>query len=195
MKWTAVPIPPTATDLAQYATKASGTEAKTVLLVGGGPTIQQMVNASSQIGFKPHWIIPSQRPDIWESLGANAEGLIYFDDQTYAYDDSDEDAALFRAVMEKYEPDAPYTAYATMAFSNLLTLQRLGEQAGGDQITAENLPKLLGAIKLDQFMGPELDASKALPQLPHAVRTGAYLYTHKADGDEPAGKGYYEVPQ
>jgi len=192
--WEGIPIPPTANDLAQYTTKVSGTRASTVLVISGGQVAQQLINSGAQLGFKPKWIVPSQRPDFWKAVGANGEGVITFGDQKDANDPKDEDAALFRAVMNRYAPNAAYTAFSTMTFSNLVTLQRLAKQVGGDKITAKNMPDLLSAIKLDQFLGPELDAKKALPQYPRAVHTGAYLYKRVGDGVEPVGKGYYEVP-
>jgi ABC-type branched-subunit amino acid transport system substrate-binding protein len=189
-----VAIPATANDVAQYATKVAGTGAKTVLIVSGGTVAQQMVNSAAQIGFKTSWILPSEQPDFLKAVGSNAKGLIFYGDLKSPDDPTDPDAALFRSVMHQYAPKAAYTSFSTMAFSNLMTLKAVADKAGGGAITRQNMPKLLDAINVKQFMGSQLVANQHLTEFPHAVHTGAYLYEWDGAKYVPAAKGYYQVP-
>jgi len=188
-----IAIPATANDMAQYATKVRGTNAKTVLVVSGGTVAQQLINSSAQIGYKPSWILPSQRPDFFKAVGNSTKGLIFYNDLKSADDPTDPDAALFRQVMQQNAPKAAISAFSIMAFSNLMTLKAIGDAQGGAAITRENMPKLLGAINVKQFMGPQLDASNHLAEYPRAFHTGAYLYEWDGSKYVEAGKGYYEV--
>ncbi|MEV6927350.1 ABC transporter substrate-binding protein [Dactylosporangium sp. NPDC051485] len=192
-----IPVPTTANDLAQYATRIKGTNAKTVWVIGGEKMVQSTVLSSAQLGYKPQWISSVQRPDFWKAVGKAGEGMIEWADLKDAQEPNDKEAALFRAVMNKYAPDSPAgkSGFAVMSFSNLMTLQRLAKKVGGDQITAANMPKLLSEINVQQFMGPVLDASKAPQGYPHLVHPGAYLYKRVGDGSELAGKGYYSVAE
>jgi branched-chain amino acid transport system substrate-binding protein len=190
-----VTIPPTADDLSQYAVKLQQTGAKGVLVVAGSPAAPNLLQAAAQIGYKPQWILPSQQPDFFKAVGADADGAIFYDDLVDSSDTTNPDAAVFRAAMAKWAPGAVLDAYSIMTFSNIVTLARLGDQLGGEKITRAELPTLLGQIKnLPQFMGPTLDASKHLPGFPHALHTGAYLYKWNGTSYSPAGKGYYVVP-
>ena len=190
-----VTIPPTANDLSQYAAKLRQTGAKGVLVVAGSPGTPNLIQAAAQLGYKPQWILPSQRPDFFKAVGANADGAIFYDDLVDSSDTTNKDAAVFRAAMSKWAPGAVLDAFSIMTFSNIVTLARLGDQVGGDKITRADLPAVLGQIKnLPQFMGPTLDASKHLAGLPHALHTGAYLYKWNGTGYTPAGTGYYVVP-
>jgi branched-chain amino acid transport system substrate-binding protein len=190
-----VTIPPTANDLSQYAAKLQQTGAKGVLVVAGSPGTPNLIQAAAQIGYKPQWILPSQRPDFFKAVGTDADGAIFYDDLVDSSDTTNTDAAVFRAAMSKWAPGAVLDAFSIMTFSNIVTLARLGDQVGGDKITRTDLPTVLGQINnLPQFMGPTLDASKHLAGLPHALHTGAYLYQWNGTGYTPAGKGYYVVP-
>jgi branched-chain amino acid transport system substrate-binding protein len=190
-----VTIPPTANDLSQYAAKLQQTGAKGVLVVAGSPGTPNLIQAAAQIGYKPQWILPSQRPDFFKAVGTDADGAIFYDDLVDSSDTTNTDAAVFRAAMSKWAPGAVLDAFSIMTFSNIVTLARLGDQVGGDKITRADLPTVLGQINnLPQFMGPTLDASKHLAGLPHALHTGAYLYQWNGTGYTPAGKGYYVVP-
>ncbi|GAF47637.1 ABC transporter substrate-binding protein [Rhodococcus wratislaviensis] len=198
VEWTPIPIPPNADDLAQYATKAAGTGAETILMIGGVTSVRQVISSAAQIGFKPQWITATQPSDFYEAMGPLAEGLINFNDLKDANDPNDPDAELFRSIMQTYAPDADTTNFATMIISNLLTLKRLAEEqgVGGEQITQENFANVLKAVKVQQFMGPMLDAAHPIKRYPRAVHTGAYLYQRQADGSvKPAGQGYYEFPE
>ena len=190
-----VTIPPTANDLSQYAAKLQQTGAKGVLVVAGSPGTPNLIQAAAQIGYKPQWILPSQRPDFFKAVGTDADGAIFYDDLVDSSDTTNADAAVFRAAMSKWASGAVLDAFSIMTFSNIVTLARLGDQVGGDKITRADLPAVLGQIKnLPQFMGPTLDASKHLAGLPHALHTGAYLYQWNGTGYTPAGQGYYVVP-
>ena len=190
-----VTIPPTANDLSQYAAKLQQTGAKGVLVVAGSPGTPNLIQAAAQIGYKPQWILPSQRPDFFKAVGTDADGAIFYDDLVDSSDTANTDAAVFRAAMSKWAPGAVLDAFSIMTFSNIVTLSRLGDHVGGDKITRAGLPAVLGQIKnLPQFMGPTLDASKHLAGLPHALHTGAYLYQWNGTSYTLAGKGYYLVP-
>ena len=190
-----VTIPPTANDLSQYAAKLQQTGAKGVLVVAGDPATPNLIQAAAQIGYKPQWILPSQQPDFFKAVGADANGAIFYDDLVDSSDTTNADAAVFRAAMAKWAPGAVLDAFSIMTFSNIVTLARLGDQVGGDKITRANLPAVLGQIKnLPQFMGPTLNASTHLPGLPHALHTGAYLYQWNGTSYSVAGTGYYIVP-
>jgi branched-chain amino acid transport system substrate-binding protein len=190
-----VTIPPTANDLSQYAAKLQQTGAKGVLVVAGSPATPDLIQAAAQLGYKPQWILPSQQPDFFKAVGADADGAIFYDDLVDSSDTTNPDAAVFRAAMAKWAPGAVLDAFSIMTFSNIVTLARLGDQVGGDKITRAELPTLLGQIKnLPQFMGPTLNASTHLAGLPHALHTGAYLYQWNGTGYTLAGKGYYVVP-
>jgi ABC-type branched-subunit amino acid transport system substrate-binding protein len=188
-------VPAAANDLSQYATKLSRTKSDAVLVVAGGALPVNLIKSSAQISYKPQWILPSQRPDFFTSIGSLANGIIFYNDLVDANDQSNADAAVFQAAMAKWAPDAAQDAFSIMTFANIVTLARLGAQVGGDKITRAGLPGLLANVKdLPQFMGPALDASKHLPNLPHALHTGAYLYKYNDAKLSQAGKGYYVVP-
>lgn len=188
-----VTIPPTANDLSQYAVKLQQTGAKGVLVVAGSPATPDLIKAAAQMGYKPQWILPSQRPDFFTTVGAAADGAIFYDDLVDSSDPTNADAAVFRAAMAKWAPGAVLDAFSIMTFSNIVTLARLGDQVGGDKITRAGLPAVLGSIKnLPQFMGPALDAGKHLAGLPHALHTGAYLY--QWNGASYTEVGYFVVP-
>ncbi len=190
-----VAIPITANDMSQYAVKLKQTGANGVLVVAGSPGTPNLIQAAAQIGYKPQWILPSQRPDFFTSVGPNADGVIFYDDLVDSSVTTNKDAAVFRAAMAKWAPSAVLDAFSIMTFSNIVTLARLGDEVGGDKITRANLPSVFGNIKnLPQFMGPTLDASKHLAGLPHALHTGAYLYKWDGKSYTQAGKGYYVVP-
>ena len=190
-----VAIPPTANDMSQYAAKLHQTGAKGVLVVAGDPATPNLIEAGAQLGYKPQWILPSQQPDFFKAVGADADGAIFYNDLVDASDPTNPDAAVFRAAMAKWAPGAVLDAFSIMTFSNIVTLARLGDQVGGDTITRASLPTVLGQIKnLPQFMGPTLNAGTHLPGLPHALHTGAYLYKWNGTSYSLAGKGYYIVP-
>lgn len=195
VKTSVLAISPTANDLGQYATRLSQTGAKSVLVTAGGQVPQQLINSSAQIGYKPQWILPSQRPDFFKAVGSQANGMIFYNDLVDASDQTNADAAIFRAALAEWAPKTVVDAFSIMTFANIVTLARLGTQVGGDKITRQGLPALLGSVKnLPQFMGPVLDSSKHLPDLPHALHTGAYLYQWDGSTYKAAGKGYYVVP-
>jgi ABC-type branched-subunit amino acid transport system substrate-binding protein len=188
-----VAIPPTANDMSQYAEKLKQTGAKGVLVVAGSPATPNLIEAAAQSGYKPQWILPAQRPDFFTSVGADANGAIFYDDLVDSSDKTNQDAAVFRAAMAKWAPGAVLDSFSIMTFSNIVTLARLGGQVGGDKITRANLPSVFANIKnLPQFMGPTLNASAHLPGLSHALHTGAYLY--KWNGTGYTEVGYFVVP-
>jgi branched-chain amino acid transport system substrate-binding protein len=188
-----VAIPPTANDMSQYAEKLKQTGAKGVLVVAGSPATPNLIEAAAQSGYTPQWILPAQRPDFFTSVGADANGAIFYDDLVDSSDKTNQDAAVFRAAMAQWAPGAVLDSFSIMTFSNIVTLARLGDQVGGDKITRANLPSVFANIKnLPQFMGPTLNASAHLPGLSHALHTGAYLY--KWNGTGYTEVGYFVVP-
>ena len=134
--------------MSQYVTKLSQAGATGVLIVAGQPVPQNLVLAGAQQGYKPQWILPSQQPAFYKSVGAAADGLISYDDLVDSSDTTNADAAVFRTAMAKWEPSAALDAYSIMTFSNIVTLARLGNQVGGDKITRAGLPALLASIKI-----------------------------------------------
>jgi ABC-type branched-subunit amino acid transport system substrate-binding protein len=192
---TTLSISPTANDLSQYATRLSQTQANAVLVTAGAPVPQELMQASSQIGYKPLWILPSQQPAFFKAVGSLAKGALFYDDLVDSSDKTNADATVFRTAMAKWAPGAALDAYSIMTFSNIVTLAKLGDQVGGAKITRAGLPILLANIKnLPQFMGPVLNADQHLPGLPHALHTGAYLYEWNGSSLQPAGKGFFVVP-
>ncbi|MFD0068225.1 MULTISPECIES: ABC transporter substrate-binding protein [unclassified Streptomyces] len=194
-KTSVLAIPPGASDVSQYATRLSQTHAKTVLVTSSGQVAQQLIKSSAQTGYRPQWILPSQRADFFKALGSQVKGVIFYNDLVDSSDPGNRDAAIFRAAIAKWAPHMTVNAFSTMAFSNIVTLARLGNQVGGDKITRAGLPSLLAKVKdLPQFMGPTLDSDNHLPGFPHALHTGAYLYQWDGSTYKRAGKGYYTVP-
>ena len=188
-----VSIPADASDMSPYATKLSSGGAKVVLVTAGGQVPEELVNDSAQIGYDPTWILPTQQPDFFKAVGSHAKGLIFYNDLKDGSDTADPDSALFDSVMKQYAPTAAVDAFSIMAFSNLMTLKALGDQAGGSKITRQNMPALLSKIDVQQFMGPMLNYQVHLPGAPHAVHTGAYLYEWNGSALQLAGRGYYQV--
>ena len=188
-----VSIPADASDMSPYATKLSSGGAKVVLVTAGGQVPEELVNDSAQIGYDPTWILPTQQPDFFKAVGSHAKGLIFYNDLKDGSDTADRDSALFDSVMKQYAPTAAIDAFSIMAFSNLMTLKALGDQAGGSKITRQNMPALLSKIDVQQFMGPMLNYQVHLPGAPHAVHTGAYLYEWNGSALQLAGRGYYQV--
>ncbi|MGW6139477.1 ABC transporter substrate-binding protein [Streptomyces sp. NPDC055140] len=194
-KTSVLPIPPGASDVSQYATRLSQTHAKAVLVTSNGQVAQQLIMSSTQTGYRPQWILPSQRADFFKAVGSQAKGVIFYNDLVDASDPDNRDAAVFRAAIAKWAPHTTINAFSIMAFSNIVTLARLGNQVGGDKITRAGLPAVLAKVKdLPQFMGPTLDSDNHLPGFPHALHTGAYLYQWDGSTYKRAGKGYYTVP-
>jgi ABC-type branched-subunit amino acid transport system substrate-binding protein len=191
-----VPISATANDMSQYAAKVAQTHADYVAINSDKSRAIGIIKAASQLGYKPHWMMIADfgQPDFFKALGNLATGTIFFSDLRLASDTSDPDTAIFNSAMKQYAPNAIIDNQSVMAFSNLMTLKRLGDQKGGAKMTKADLRGLLANIHgVKQFMGPTLDSATHLPGLPQATHTGAYLNIWDGSKLVPAGAGYFET--
>ena len=190
-----VPISATASDMSQYVVKLAQSHAEYVPLATDVTRAIAIIQAANQIGYDPHWIMIDDfaRPDFFKALGPLAKGCIFFSDLELPSDAADPDTSIFNAAMKQYAPGTLIDNQSVMAFSDLMTLQRLGDQQGGDKMTKADLPALLANIHgVKQFMGPVLNSADHLPGYPHDMHTGAYLWMWNGQGYQAVGSGYYQ---
>jgi len=190
-----VPIAATASDMAEYVVKLAQTHAQYVSINTDVTRAISIIQAASQIGYDPHWMMIEDfaRPDFFKALGPLAKGCVFFSDLELPSYAADPDTAIFNAAMKQYAPTTLIDNQSVMAFSDLMTLQRLGNQQGGAKMTKADLPVLLSSIHgIKQFMGPVLNSATHLPSYPHDTHTGAYLWMWNGQAYQQLGSGYYE---
>ena len=190
-----VPIAVTANDMSQYVVKLSQSRAQYVSLNTDVNRAIAIIQAANQIGYNPHWMMIEDfaRPDFFKALGSLAKGCVFFSDLELPSYAADPDTAIFNAAMKQYAPTTLIDNQSVMAFSDLMTLQRLGNQQGGAKMTKADLPGLLSSIHgIKQFMGPVLNSATHLPSYPHDTHTGAYLWMWNGQAYQPLGQGYFE---
>jgi ABC-type branched-subunit amino acid transport system substrate-binding protein len=191
-----VPIAETANDMSQYVAKLAHSHADYVYLSTDVTRAIAIIQSASQIGYDPHWMMIADfaRPDFFKNLGSLAKGCVFFSDLELSSNTSDPDTAIFNEAMKAYAPGALIDNQSVMAFSDLMTLKRLGDQQGGDKMTKADLSGLFAKIHgIKQFMGPVLDYTTHLPGLSHDMHTGAYLTMWNGQAFQPLGNGYYEA--
>lgn len=189
-----VPIAATASDMSQYVVTLARSHAEYVPLATDVTRAIAIIQAASQIGYDPHWMMIDDfaRPDFFKALGTLAKGCIFFSDLELPGDAADPDTAVFNAALKEYAPGTLIDNQSVMAFSDLMTLKRLGDQQGGAKMTRADLPGLLAGIHgIKQFMGPVLNSATHLAGYPHDMHSGAYLWMWDGEGYQPLGHGYY----
>ena len=190
-----VPIAVSANDMSQYVVKLSQSRAQYVSLNTDVNRAIAIIQAANQIGYNPHWMMIEDfaRPDFFKALGPLAKGCIFFSDLELPSDAADTDTAIFNSAMKQYAPTTLVDNQSVMAFSDLMTLKRLGDQQGGAKMTRADLPGLLAGIQgVKQFMGPVLNSATHLPTYPHDTHTGAYLWMWDGQAYQSLGSGYFQ---
>jgi hypothetical protein len=94
--------------------------------------------------------------------------------------------------MKQYQPTSLIDAAASIAFSNMLTLQTIAGKVGAANMTSAGVKQAIeSASNLTQFMGAPLSASKHLPGLPNCLGVTQYIYTWSNNKYSPLGAGLY----
>ncbi|MGC0367366.1 branched-chain amino acid transport system substrate-binding protein [Rhodococcus sp. 27YEA15] len=190
-----IALPPTVTDVSQYVAKAAQSKAELVYSPASKQADVRMIQAAGQVGFSPEWVFSGSvaQPDFFSTLGDDAKNVVFWFDNKMWTVTGEPDVDVFNSVLEQHAPGSPINNNVVTVFSTLMTLKELGDTAGGDKMTRAELPDLLrGFGQVHQFMGPELDTSRHLPDFPTAYHTGSYLYKWDGGAFVPAGDGFFQ---
>jgi branched-chain amino acid transport system substrate-binding protein len=179
VKYVSVPVPPTATDFAQYAQAATVNKPQAVLVLDGPTEIARFIQAASQLGVTTQYFAPniSASADLF-NIGAPANGTIFYFPTRVWTDTADQDIKTFVAAMQKYAPGAAVNAESLQGFAGIMNVQRLGAKMSGGLTAAAFVTALRHLSDFQSFAGPVLNASDHLPGLANIYLTGAYLYTY-----------------
>jgi len=179
VKYVSVPVPPTATDFAQYAQAATANKPQAVLVLDGPGEIARFMQAASQLGVSTQYFAPniSASADLF-NVGAPANGTIFYFPTRVWTDTTDQDIKTFGAAMQKYAPGAAVNAESLQGFAGVMNVQRLGVKMSGSLTAAAFVTALKHLSDFQSFAGPVLNASDHLPGLANIYLTGAYLYTY-----------------
>jgi ABC-type branched-subunit amino acid transport system substrate-binding protein len=182
VNYVSVPVPPTATDFAQYAQAATAGKPQAVLVLDGPTQIARFMQAASQLGVTAQYFAPniSASADLF-NIGALANGTIFYFPTRVWTDTADQDIKIFLAAMQKYAPGAAVNAESLQGFAGIVNVQRLGAKMSGSLTAAAFATALKDVSAFQSFAGPVLNASDHLPGLDNIYLTGAYLYTY-SDG-------------
>jgi branched-chain amino acid transport system substrate-binding protein len=177
--YVSVPVPPTATDFAQYAQAATVNKPQAILVLDGPTEIARLMQAASQLGVTTQYFAPniSASADLF-NIGAPANGTIFYFPTRVWTDTADQDIKTFVAAMQKYAPGAAVNAESLQGFAGIMNVQRLGAKMSGSLTAAAFVTALKHVSDFQSFAGPVLNASDHLPDLPNIYLTGAYLYTY-----------------
>ena len=177
--YVSVPVPPTATDFAQYAQAATADKPQAVLVLDGPTQIARLMQAASQLGVTTQYFAPniSASADLF-NVGALANGTIFYFPTRVWTDSADQDIKTFVAAMQKYAPGAAINAESLQGFAGIVNVQRLGAKMSGSLTAAAFVTALKHVADFQSFAGPVLNASDHLPGLANIYLTGAYLYTY-----------------
>ena len=179
VKYVSVPVPPTATDFAQYAQAATANKPQAVLVLDGPGEIARFMQAASQLGVSTQYFAPniSASADLF-NVGAPANGTIFYFPTRVWTDTTDQDIKTFGAAMQKYAPGAAVNAESLQGFAGVMNVQRLGVKMSGSLTAVAFVTALKHLSDFQSFAGPVLNASDHLPGLANIYLTGAYLYTY-----------------
>src|SRR5579859_4182291 len=177
--YVSVPVPPTATDFAQYAQAATVNKPQAVLVLDGPTEIARFMQAASQLGVTTQYFAPniSASADLF-NIGAPANGTIFYFPTRVWTDTADPDVKTFVAAIQKYAPGAAVNAESLQGFAGIMNVQRLGAKISGSLTAAAFVTALKHLSGFQSFAGPMLNASDHLPGLDNIYLTGAYLYTY-----------------
>jgi branched-chain amino acid transport system substrate-binding protein len=194
IKVTQIAVPVTATDVGQYAQKLEQTKSQVVAPIAGAPVTEALISDAKQDGYTPTWFVPGSnaQSSFFKALGSSANGINYYMDYKAPADTGDAETQIFLNAMKQYQPSSQVDAAASIAFSNLMTLQTIANKIGAANMTSSGLKQAIqSANNLAQFMGAPLTAGKNLPGLPNCLGVTQYLYTWANNKYTPLGAGLY----
>lgn len=181
---TDVPVPTTSTDLIGAITAAKAQTADAFLAVVTAPLCIQIAKAQQQLELKVPVVATVLCTDqsVSKALGDLPAWSYGADTSSPFVANADPQAQIYAAKVRQYGGDnANLGGFAPHPFAKLMTVAKLLNQIGADQITPAALNKAASMFKGPQWMGPQAVACGALPDTPAICNTSARIYDYRGD--------------
>jgi branched-chain amino acid transport system substrate-binding protein len=189
-----VGYPPTNTDLVGPLTAAGAQRADVLIPLTESSGCIRAYNAIKQLGLtKP--VITSglcTNPDVVAAVGDFPLGWS-FALVSNPFDVSDPQVALFQQKVKQYGgADAQIHGSASLGFGSVLTMTKILNELGVDNLTAERIRDAVKAYQGPVYLGPaSVDCGFAAPAAPSLCATDSYVITYAGDGKwDDHGRGF-----